>query len=78
MKQRKKRISHEESIRIKISELEESIRIREEHFEWIEKHRLYRSAIGHDTIEYLRDMPLLRQQLKSLRTYYKEKFETDE
>lgn len=79
MKKRKKRISHKESIAIKINKVEEELQIRYDHFKYIEEtnwifKKPEERVKGSDTREYLRDTPILEQELKSLKQYYNEKW----
>lgn len=76
---RKKRISHQESIGLKIQGVEADIELREAHLQEIEDtNYLFPNpelrARGTDTRQYEKELPILRQQLKSLEKYYKDKY----
>jgi len=79
IKKRKKRISHQESIRLKIRNLEEEIALRNDHFKYIkDTMHLWKNpedrVVGEDTRRYKKDHPLLKAELRSLKIYYKDKF----
>jgi hypothetical protein len=79
LKKRKKRISHRESIAIRINKVEEELQIRYDHFKYIEETNwVFKNpklrVEGEDTRRYKRDMPILEQELKSLKKYYHEKW----
>ena len=79
MKHRKKRISHKESIRLRIEEVKAEIDVRVEHFKYLEETNKFfpknaHRIIGEDTRRYIKDHPVLCRELKSLEKYYNEKF----